>query len=141
MLQLKHLEKTLVILREKETDFTRTFYERLFGRRPGFKALFEHLSMAEQTSALMAALIIVVESQRQPNQLENYLHALGERHDGLGLGRGDFDIWIQTMLETMAEYCGSRWDEDAELAWLATLRYAVEIMQQAVEAPSGQSPG
>ena len=139
MLQLKHLEKTLVILREKEAEFTHDFYERFFGRRPDLKALFENISMAEQTAALMAALIIVVESQRQPNQLDNYLHGLGEWHDGLGLGRRDFDIWIQTMLETMAEYCGSLWDEDAELAWLETLRYAVEIMRQAIESPSGQS--
>ncbi|HUU34444.1 MAG TPA: globin domain-containing protein, partial [Vicinamibacterales bacterium] len=82
--KVDRLEESFAALAPRAADLASRFYQRLFERYPSVKPLFAHTSMRRQQQHLIAALTLVIDQLRSPEQAEAHLRALGERHVGYG---------------------------------------------------------
>ncbi len=109
------------------------FYERLFERHPEVRPLFEGTDMRAQQRKLLAALRLVVESLRRPEELARVLRELGRRHQGYGVRPEHYPLVAETLLEVLAEFAGPAWTEPVADAWRAALERIAETMIEAYE--------
>ena len=90
-LRVEVLEKSFAALAPHGDELVNRFYAELFRRHPGVKPLFAHVNLASQKRKLLAALVLVVRSLRNPAALSKALFQMIPEHVGaiaLGLSRG-----------------------------------------------------
>ncbi len=117
------------------------FYDRLFEREPGVKALFRG-DMAQQGQRLMAMIGGAVQLLDQPAVLQGALHDLGQRHVGYGVQPRHYDAVGGALLDTLATALGSAFSAEVRGAWAALyadISTAMQAGAAALAQPSAAS--
>jgi len=148
------LENSFALLAGRAEALVARFYEELFERFPAVVPLFSNTDSAEQQKKLLAALKLVVNSLRKPDQLAAALTELGRKHHGYGAEPEHYGAVAETLLDVMAEFAGDAWTNDVNQAWTEALNQVAEIMigagtkeadmatsRKAVREQVGQAPG
>lgn len=117
------------------------FYDRLFEREPGVKALFRG-DMVLQGERLMAMIGGAVKLLDQPAALNGALYGLGQRHSGYGVKPRHYDAVGGALLDTLAAALGSAFSADVRGAWADLYADISTAMQAGALAaqPSLQQP-
>jgi hemoglobin-like flavoprotein len=68
-LNIELLEQSFGVIKERNADFTKTFYANLFADYPEVEPLFNNARMEEQGKKLFAALELTIDSLRKPDFL------------------------------------------------------------------------
>ncbi|MFO7551055.1 MAG: methyl-accepting chemotaxis protein [Haliea sp.] len=122
------LEESFALLAPNAERLVARFYEKLFQDYPSVKPLFANTTTAEQQTKLLAALKLVVNNLRKPEQLKQALTQLGARHQGYGAEPAHYDAVASTLLAVMAETAGSAWNSLYERAWRSALNVINDVM-------------
>jgi hemoglobin-like flavoprotein len=96
--------------------FAATFYDRLFARHPGLRALFA-TDMKTQGAKVLAALGQVVKSLDRFEAVVEQLRGLARRHVAYGVERAHYDLVGAALIEALAARLGEAFDERARAAW------------------------
>ena len=125
------LENSFALLAGSADALVARFYEELFARYPAVKPMFAGADMAQQRKKLLAALKLVVNSLRKPDQLAEALTELGRKHHHYGAQPEHYGAVAETLLDVMAEFAGDAWTDEVERAWSSALNQVAEVMIEA----------
>lgn len=138
-LQPNLLEESFAILEPYGKQVVGRFYEKLFEDYPSVKPLFANTTTAKQQTKLLAALKLVVNSLRKPEQLEQALVDMGARHQTYGAEPAHYEAVASTLLNAMAETAGGAWNTQYENAWRDALNLVGDVMLSAYK-PVEETP-
>ncbi len=116
-LPVELLQVSFEKIKPQAEEFTASFYEHLFESHPEVKPMFAHVDMVQQEKKLLSALVLVVESLRNPSALESVLSALGARHVGYGSLPQQYPAVGQALLLTFEQYLQDDWTPELKQAW------------------------
>ncbi len=137
---IKAIRKTFLLIAGKEQIITLLFYNRLFQGNPSLRNLFPG-KMEDQAKKLADVLKVLEASLDQMESLRPALRGLGSRHrHQYGVFEEHYAAFCQTLVDTIQETAGTRFDEVMENAWHTILRHvSAEMRFGATEA--GQAAG
>jgi NAD(P)H-flavin reductase/hemoglobin-like flavoprotein len=105
------------------------FYSDLFHKHPETRPMFP-VSMQAQRAHLVDALVSIVSSVDNLDNLTVFLRDLGRGHRKFGTLAAHYDAVGDSLLATFAHFCGDAWDAELEAAW----RDAYELVAGAMAA-------
>lgn len=133
-LNVELLEQSFKALAPRGEELVARFYEELFRRHPQVKPMFANTTVEEQQKKLLAALALVINHLRKPEQLSEALKGLGAKHQAYGASDGHYDAVATVLLDVMAELAGDLWMPAVADAWKSALTTIKGVML------SGYSP-
>ncbi|MGF1459015.1 MAG: globin family protein [Leptolyngbyaceae cyanobacterium] len=136
MFNVERLEHSFAQIKEREPEFTATFYKTLFANSPEVKPLFRQVDMQEQGKKLFASLSLVVANLRNPDNLALPLMAMGVRHAGYGVSASHYPMVGQAMLQALAVTLGSDWTPELQQSWLEAYRVVADVMLKGADRPT-----
>lgn len=128
------LETSFQAVAPRGRELVARFYEELFRRHPDVKPMFANTSVAEQETKLLAALQLVVNSLRKPEQLNDALKKLGAKHQAYGAEPAHYDAVAAVLLDVLAEFAGDLWNHITRSAWKNALGSIKDTMLSAYQA-------
>lgn len=135
------LEKSFEKVENRAVEFSADFYQKLFALHPELKPLFANADAVAQEKKLVASLAIIVENIRNPEPLEQALKSLGAYHKEVGTIREHYPFVGQALLETLAQYLGSSWNEATKQTWIAAYNSIAETMLEGAKNPQAYLEG
>lgn len=138
--EIKSIRKSFQLIAGKEQIVTLMFYNRLFQGNPNLRNLFPG-EMADQAKKLADVLKVLDASLDDIESLRPALRGLGSRHrHQYGVFEEHYAVFCQTLVNTLQETAGTRFDEAMKNAWNTMLRdVSAEMRFGATEA--GQAAG
>jgi len=138
--EIKAIRKSFQLIAGKEQIVTLLFYNRLFQSNPGMRKLFPG-EMEEQAKKLADVLKVLDTALDNLESLRPALRGLGLRHQHqYGVFEEHYAAFCQTLVNTLQETAGTRFDETMKEAWNTMLRnVSAEMRFGATEA--GQAAG
>ena len=116
-LNVELLETSFAAVAPQADLLAETFYGHLFEDYPSVVPLFADVDMPEQRRKLIAALKLVIENLRRPEDLVPALEQMGCRHVGYGAEEPHYGAVGATLLKSLAEVAGDLWTTEVEQAW------------------------
>ncbi|MFF7638641.1 globin domain-containing protein [Kitasatospora sp. NPDC008050] len=136
---LELIRATLAVVEPVADRATAHFYALIFLHHPEVRSLFP-AAMDVQRDRLFRALLQAARSADDPVGLTAYLTRLGQGHRKYGTLSGHYAPVGECLVATLARYCGTRWDAEAELAWRRVYGLVSRIMIEAAEQAAVGSP-
>lgn len=116
-LPIELLERSFEQIKVQAEEFTVGFYNNLFQSHPEIEPMFTHVEMAQQRQKLMSALVLVIESLRNPSALSSLLNSLGGRHVGYGTLPQQYPALGKILLLTLEQQLQDNWTPELKQAW------------------------
>jgi len=114
------------------------FYKTLFTRHPEVRAMFPQ-NMAAQRGKLIAALQLVIANLKRPESIVDKVKELGARHVGYGTVDAHYPVVGAVLLDTLAEFDGSKFDSETRDAWATAYGLVADIMKQGMQQAAHSS--
>ncbi len=127
-LDVEILESSFAALAPQADALVKRFYEELFKRYPAVKPLFKNTTPAKQRKKLVAALGLLVNNLRKPDELVPVLQQMGVRHESYGAEPEHYSAVAETLLDVMADFAGDLWTNEVKNAWQAALNTVATTM-------------
>ncbi|TNE65445.1 MAG: 2Fe-2S iron-sulfur cluster binding domain-containing protein [Bacteroidetes bacterium] len=121
------LQSSLDLILQNEERFAMRFYENVFVKAPGVRALFKN-DMAAQGRLLTHMLGGIVYSLSRPEYLVMGLKALGKSHERYGVRPEYYPVVEEVLLETIREELGDMYTPELGEAWKQALHFITEQM-------------
>ncbi len=115
-----------VSMDESADDFFRTFLDK-FLQDPEIAVLFADTDLSRQVAMLKKSLFQLV-SYYVVGEPTAELDRLASLHKKLGIVPQAFDVWMQALIDTAAEY-DDAFDETTQLAWCWALAPGIAYMR------------
>ena len=131
--QLEIVEESFSFLAAKGDLLATRFFERLLQDNPEMEPLFKGVSIGGQQKKFFASLVLIVQSLKQPEVLEDYMRSLGARHFNYGVTIEHYPVFINTLLAVMADLSGEKWTTEIDEAWSKTITNITDIMMASRE--------
>lgn len=132
------LRESFSILAPESERLAELFYARFFERCPQARPLFRNVDMAQQRGKLISALQVVVENLDRSDRLAAAIQELGMRHQLYGARREHYRAAAGSLIETMAELTGPKWDRRLESAWSEAFKMVADAMLEAYQSEEGR---
>ncbi|WP_083976830.1 globin domain-containing protein [Kitasatospora azatica] len=136
---LELIRTTLAIVEPVADRATAHFYALIFVHHPEVRSLFP-AAMDVQRDRLFRALLMAARSADDPAGLSAYLGNLGRGHRKYGTLTAHYGPVGECLVASLAKYCGSRWDQETELAWRRVYGLVSRIMIEAAEGAAATAP-
>lgn len=131
------LENSFAKIKPRADEFVASFYENLFIAHPEMKPLFANINMATQQKKLLNALILVIQSLRNPEVLESVLNSLGGRHVGYGAIPKHYPAIGEALLISFEQYLQDDWTIEVKQAWISAFKtISAQMLKGAKEESS-----
>jgi len=127
-LDISLIETSFEKLAPNANEIAKLFYKELFEKFPSVKPLFKNTRIKQQEKKLVSALSTVVSSLRKPDELEEILVGLGNKHIKYGAEPEHYEAVIETLLEVMAKIGGHEWSEEIDNTWRQALNSVASTM-------------
>jgi hemoglobin-like flavoprotein len=127
--QISSIRKSFQLMEGKEEVVTLLFYNRLFLKNPNMREMFPG-DIKQQAQKLAEVLKLIYSSLEHLDSLRPSLRDLGSRHlreHGV-LGK-HYVAFCQTLIDTLRETAGTRFDDAAKQAWSSLLAQVSLEMQ------------
>jgi hemoglobin-like flavoprotein len=132
--QIAIVRQQFGLIAPQKEAFASLFYNKLFAANPALRTMFP-AEMGPQRTKLVAALAHVILSLDNLGAVIDDVRQLGARHAGYGVSADHYALVGESLLATLAETLGSRFDATAEAAWaLAYGTLADAMIEAAAEA-------
>jgi NAD(P)H-flavin reductase/hemoglobin-like flavoprotein len=115
------------------------FYSDLFLRHPETRPMFP-VSMQAQRAHLVDALVHVVSSVDNVDDLTTFLRDLGRGHRKFGTLAEHYDAVGASLLATFAHFSGDAWDADLQAEWRGAYELIAGVMTAAAQDDEQQHP-
>jgi hemoglobin-like flavoprotein len=133
--QIATVRRSFALVEPLAAPAAAMFYDRLFERDPGLRALFKG-DMTAQGLRLMAMISAAVQLLDEPETLNRQLGELGRRHTGYGVQPQHYEAVGGALLDTLATALGPAFGANERSAW-ASLYGHISREMQAPGAPHG----
>jgi len=112
-------------------SFLAAFYERFVSASPEVAAHFSGTDLRRQASMLRASLYLAVYASFGRDEWTHHLERIAELHSRrkLDIEPRLYELWLECLLETVAEYDPEFGPEVAD-AWRTTLEPGIEFMKE-----------
>lgn len=112
------------------TEFLADFLDLFCDTNPRFQERFQEVDKDKQARMLKASLVLI-QNASTTSSIRNTVRNLAVRHKNMGLDISvkELDIWVDSLLATVAIY-DPLWDQEIELAWRNVLALGIEIMKE-----------
>ena len=124
---VQRLEDSFKLIAPRGPELVDRFYAHLFAKNPGLRAMFP-ADLAAQKKKLLAAIGLIMQYLRRPEQLTAPLRDLGERHVAYGAQLEHYPIVRDTLIGVMRDMSGPAWSAQLTADWTAALNLVVSIM-------------
>jgi hemoglobin-like flavoprotein len=104
------------------------FYERLFEEHPEVKPMFEKVDKTGLRRKLLLALITIVDSLEDNEQLRVSLQGISETHTRHHIKTEHYQIFSKILLVTLADFLPDTWTQTTALAWQDALEHITKII-------------
>lgn len=111
--------------REDMDDFSELFFEGLFERAPETRSLFRNEDVRRSK---LRSMLSTLANCRDLKKLAPTFRRLGERHNGYGVVRADYQPLIDAIEEAVARVDPQGGDEKVRVAWRVMLEAIIELM-------------
>jgi hemoglobin-like flavoprotein len=121
--------------------FLDLFYERFLASSPRVKEKFAKTDFARQKRALMASFhLMLLAAEDEEHGPEKYLRDIAAHHGKaqLDIGAQDYDLWLDSLLETIRE-CDPECDTEVEQAWEKVLSVGIGYLLDHYHHPPRRS--
>jgi hemoglobin-like flavoprotein len=125
------LKENFALVAESGEDVAAYFYDDLFKRDPGLRALFPG-DLKVQYQKLLTALANIVEFMDDPAELVPLAQELGRRHAGYGVLADYFPTVGASLIETLKHFSGDAWNDDLEKGWAEAYGVLAQVMTEAL---------
>lgn len=133
--ELKSIRKSFQIIEGKEEIVTLLFYNRLFQSNPTLRKLFPG-EIEGQAKKLADVLRVLYSSLDQFEKLRPTLRGLGAKHQHeFGVLEEHYSAFCQTLISTLQETGGTRFDETMKQAWNTLLANVSSEMRSGANDP------
>ncbi len=127
---IERLRTSYRLVRLKELDFARAFYQKLFEAAPGVRSMFS-ADIELQSRKLTMALDTIVANLENPEANSHLLAEMGRRHAGYGAKPEHYHLVVETLIASMRDVLGEHADERVLEEWRMALRL---ISRQMIDA-------
>jgi hemoglobin-like flavoprotein len=122
-----------------KTQFTDTFYARLFTIRPDYKTtLFARTNMKAQAKMLFGMIDVAVKNLRNPTVLIPALQDAGMRHCRYGVRPADYGPVAEALLWTFEKFLGPKFTPEVKAAWIGVYTTIQTVMTGPCETEEGK---
>lgn len=128
--QVDVLRSSFAEIERSDDQAVSLFYENLFTERPELRSMFS-TSQSRQSRKLMQSLKVIIASLDAPERNFELLEQLGVRHAGYGVTHEHYELAGRVLLDTLAEFFGSRFDGAIKESWQSALALIATVMAQA----------
>jgi hemoglobin-like flavoprotein len=105
------------------------FYHRLFAQVPEVQQFFEGIDMQRQAMLVTMALTVIQQHHDHHYPVtQSYLKYLGSRHSARGIPIYFYSQWRDTMLDTLASFHGTEWNERLSDQWKSAIDLTINEM-------------
>ena len=124
----------------RDPQFFYTFYDVFWQKDDKFRQMFANTDMDKQIKMLKLSIVMLMLSTTSKESralFNNY----AERHGpgGLNVAPIDFDIWLDSLLETVAQ-TDPLYTDDVDSAWRQCFANGLAMMKAACEAKTAHRP-
>lgn len=123
-------------------DFFDRFYAAFLASSPEIAVMFKNTDMGKQKQLLNASLNFVLMYAKNPDGAftRDKLEQIGQIHDRshVNVRPNMYPLWVESLLKTVKETEGSRFDAGLEQAWRKTLAPAIDLLKSKYEPAVGQ---
>jgi hemoglobin-like flavoprotein len=117
ILDVETLEASFDLVAPRGEEFVDLFYTKLLDRAPELRPLFDGVDVQQQRAMVLATLVLLRKSFRDPESMAPKLRALGERHVSYGTTAEMYPLAGEVFLEALAEIAGPAWNARIGRAW------------------------
>lgn len=117
--------------------FLDLFYEQFLQASPEVARHFAHTDMARQKRMVEASLFTSILAAEGVPYAVASIARLGEMHRDLGVAPALYDLWLDSLVETVAA-CDGAFSESVEHAWRVVLRGSIARMLATYETQDSQ---
>ncbi|RMF78268.1 MAG: hemin receptor [Planctomycetota bacterium] len=135
---IQRLESSFNLIAPRGEELVQRFYTNLFARYPQVRGMFPQ-DMSQQRKKLLASIVLVVRSLRDPERLQNALEEMGRRHHDYGTKPEHYPLVRDTLLDVMAEIAGDAWNDQLQADWTAALNHVAGVMIDAQKQAAAAS--
>ncbi len=115
------------------------FYSDLFLKHPETRPMFP-VSMQAQRAHLVDALVNIVASVDNVDNLTVFLRDLGRGHRKFGTLTEHYEAVGASLVATLAHFCGDIWDADLEADWRDAYKLIAGVMTAAAQEDEQRHP-
>lgn len=113
---IRNVQASFELLKERADQFGAAFYERLFATHPQVRVMFA-LDIAPQSKKLVQMLALVVGSLHQLDTILPAVEILARRHVGYGVKDEHYAVVGETLFWTLAQTLGAAFTDDVKASW------------------------
>lgn len=122
------LRQSFELVAQANPNFISRFYDILFTRYPQAKPLFSRNARAQQEKMLTDALVAVLDHIESAPWLRSTLGSMGAKHVEYGV-TPEMYPWVgESLLATLAETAGPKWNAELNAAWAAAYQAISGLM-------------
>src|SRR5260370_7977033 len=115
------------------------FYSDLFLKHPETRPMFP-VSMQAQRAHLVDALVSILSSVDNLDDLTAFLRDLGRGHRKFGALAAHYEAVGNSLLATFAHFCGDAWNEELAADWRGAPPPIAPALRPAARGDEGPSP-
>jgi len=130
---------SFAVVERRADHLAKYFYAHLFTHNPGVRAHFP-AEMAEQRDRLFAALTQLVLRLESPEQLTDYLRALGRDHRKFQAAPEHYPAVGASLIAAVRHFSGHYWTPEIEKAWTEAYTVISQAMIDAAAAVPADAP-
>jgi len=117
----------------RREEIARAFYQLLFERHPGLRALFTRTDMKAQYEKFAGMVDEIVRLRSAPREFVKSAVLLGQRHAAYGVTRDQYAPAGAVLLEVLADALGPAFTPAVREAWSEGYLLTSSIMSRAAE--------
>jgi hemoglobin-like flavoprotein len=138
-LDVARLRRNFAQVAEHGDEVPLFFYSDLFIKHPQMREMFP-VSMEAQRRHLVDALVKIVGSVDNANDLSTFLQALGRDHRKFGVVDENYDAVASSLLSTLEYFSGADWTPELRSDWAAAYDVIGSVMRTAAHEDEALRP-
>ncbi|MFJ7211295.1 globin domain-containing protein [Amycolatopsis sp. NPDC098790] len=132
----KLIRESFAEIEPKADELAQYFYGALFVIAPDCRDLFP-VTMANQRSRLLRAIVYVVQMVDRPDELATFLAQLGRDHRKFAVVSRHYDAVGVALLAALKRFLKQKWTHEVECAWTTAYGLIAKTMREAAQAETG----
>ncbi|MCQ1060356.1 globin [Photobacterium sp. DNB23_23_1] len=114
----------------RNNQFFFIFYRHFWQQERRFKDLFQDVDLERQVQMLKLSISMIILASSSEQARES-IRRFGKAHgpDGIGVQPNDFEVWLDSLIETV-QICDPKYNDEIAFAWRECFKEGIAIMKQ-----------
>lgn len=115
---------------QRNKQFFLIFYHHFWQKEQRFKEIFKGVDMERQVQMLKLSISMIMLASSSVQAKES-VRRFGKAHGpgGIGVRPNDFDVWLDSLIETV-QICDPRYNDEIAIAWRQCFKEGIAIMKK-----------